>query len=93
MCKYFHFFCFFIQNIGGGGELKRNISLEDLIQLPVRMRPTGPGGWSHGDGKGKLPSQHIMSPETMKYTSETEMCTKRKEQIKKEKKMSIAGEL
>ena len=65
MCKYFHFLCFFIQNIGDGGDLKRSVSWEDLILLPVRIRPTGPGGWGHGHGREKLPNQHIMSPETM----------------------------
>ena len=63
----FIFLCFFIQNIGDGGEFKRSVSWEDLIQLLVRVRPTGPGGWGHGRGRGKLPSQHTTSPETMKY--------------------------
>ena len=82
-CKYFDLLCFFIQNIGDGGELKRSVSWEDLIQLPVRIRPTGPGGWGHGCGRGKIPSQHITSTETMKYIKESGMCTKKKEQIKK----------
>ena len=81
----FIFWCFFIQNIGDGGELKRSVSWEDLIQLPVRIRLTGPGGWHHGHGRGKLPSQHITSPETMKYIKESEMRTKEKEQMIKEK--------
>ena len=85
MRKYFHFLYFFIQNIGDGGDLKRSISWEDLIQLPVRISPTGPGGQGCRCGRGKLPSQHIMSLETMKYITETEMSTKRKEQMKKEK--------
>ena len=84
-CKYFDFLCFFIQNIGDGAEFKTSVSWEDLIQLPVRIRPTGPGGWGRGRGRGKIPSQHITSPETMKYIKETEMRTKKKEQIKKEK--------
>ena len=77
--------CFFIQNIGDGGELKRSVSWEDLIQLPVRIRPTGPGEWGCGCGRGKIPSQHITSPETMKYIKESEMYTKKTEQMKKEK--------
>ena len=44
----------------------------DLITLPTRIRPTGPGGHGRGCGRGssRLPSQHITSPETMKYVQE-----------------------
>ena len=53
--------------------------------MPARIRSTGPGGWGHGHGRGKIPSQQITSPETMKYIKESEMHTKKREQMKNEK--------
>ena len=78
--------CLFIQNIGQHTPIKRSVSWEDLIQIPTRIRPTGPGGrgrgWQRG---GKLPNQRVTSPETMKYIEECELQNERKEKIKKEK--------
>ena len=38
----------FIQNMGPHTPIKRSVSWEDLIQIPTRIRPTGPGGWGRG---------------------------------------------
>ena len=40
--------CLFIQNIGPHTPKKTSVSWEDLIQIPTRIRPTGPGGCGRG---------------------------------------------
>ena len=76
----------FIQNIGPHTSIKRSVSWEDLIQIPTRIRPTGPGGWGRGQGTGgKLPYQRVTSLETMKYIEECELQNEKKEKVKKEK--------
>ena len=59
----------------------------DLIALPTRIRPTGPGGCGrgHGRGRGRLPSHHITSPETIKFVKEMRERLEKKEKIKEEK--------
>ena len=51
--------------------LKWKVEWEDLIELPSRIRLTRPWGCGQGRGRGRgtgrLPSQHITSPETLKY--------------------------
>ena len=68
---------------------KQKVDWSDLISLPTRIRPTGPGGRGHGTGRGggRLPSQHITSPETMKYVEEAGERSKKQEQIKEDKKV------
>ena len=57
----------------------------DLIVLSTRIRPTGPGG--HGRGRGRLPSHHITSPETIKFVKEVGERSEKKEKINEEKKV------
>ena len=60
-----------------------------MIVLPSRVRPTGPGGHGRGRGKGtgRLPSQHITSPETLKYIREAAAHTEKAEKMKEEKQI------
>ena len=71
--------------------LKWKVEWEDLIELPSRIRITGPrgGGWGRGRGRGtgRLPSQHITSPETLKYICKAAACTEKAEKIKEEKQI------
>ena len=64
---------------------------EDLIELPSRIGPTGPGGcgWGRGRGSvtGRLPSQHITSQETLKYICEAAARTEKVEKVKEEKQI------
>ena len=68
---------------------KQKVEWEDLIELPSRIRPTGPGdhGWGRGRGRGtgRLPSQHITSPETLKYIHEAAAYNEKAEKVKEEK--------
>ena len=68
---------------------KREVEWEDLIVLQSRVRPTGPGGHGRGRGRstGRLPSQHITSPETLKYIREAAACTEKAGKIKEEKQI------
>ena len=59
----------------------------DIIVLPTRIRPTGPGGCGHERGRGRLPSSHITSPETIKFVKEAGERSEKKEKIKEEKKV------
>ena len=61
----------------------------DIIALPTRIRPTGPGGCGHGRGRGRLPSSHITSPETIKFVKEAGERSEKKEKIKEEKKVFV----
>ena len=55
----------------------------DLIALPTRIRPMGPGG--HGRRREQLPSHHITSPETIKFVKEAGERSEKKEKIKEKK--------
>ena len=64
------------------------MSFGDLMNIPKRIRPTGPGGHGQGHGcghGGRLPNQLLTSPETIRYIEEAEEHTKRKNQMKQEK--------
>ena len=61
----------------------------DLIALPTRIRPTGPGACGHGRGRGQLPSHHITSPETIKFVKEAGKRSEKKAKIKEEKKVFL----
>ena len=68
--------------------LKWKVEWADLISLPTRIRPMGPGGCGHGRGRGggRLPSQHITSPKMMKYVEEAGERSKKQEKIKRREK-------
>ena len=70
---------------------KQNVELMDLIALPTRIMPTGPGGHGHGCGSGRgwLPSHHFTSPETIKFVKEVGESLEKKEKIKEEKKVFV----
>ena len=70
-------------------KLKRKVEWMDLIVLPTRIRPTGPGGLGHGHGRGRgrLPSHHITSPEIRKFVKEAGERSEKKEKIKEDKKV------
>ena len=60
------------------------------MEVSKRIRLTGPGsthGHGHGQGcgRGKVPNQLLTSLETMKYVSEVEERTSKKEDVEKEK--------
>ena len=62
------------------------MSFGDLIDIPKRICPTGPGGCGRGCGHGgQLPNQLLMSPETVQYIEAAEECTQKKEKMKREK--------
>ena len=69
--------------------LKRKVEWMDLIVLPTRIRPTGPGGCGHGRGRGRLPSHHITSPETIKFVKEAGKRSEKKEKLKEENKVFV----
>ena len=53
------------------------VKFSEMLILPKRIRPTGPGGscgrrGGRGRGRGKVPNQLLISPETMKYVFEAE---------------------
>ena len=70
---------------------KQKVEWEDLIELPSRIRPTGPGGCGQGRcrgrGTGRLQSQHITSPETLKYICKAAVHTEKAEKVKEEKQI------
>ena len=70
---------------------KQKVEWEDLIELPSRIRPTGPWGhgWGRGRGRGigRLPSEHITSLETLKYICEAAAHTDKAEKVKEEKQI------
>ena len=70
---------------------KWKVEWMDLIALPTRIRPTGPGGCGHGCGRerGQLPSHHITSPETIKFVKEAGERLEKKEKIKEENKVFL----
>ena len=79
---------FVIAFLIGPKTLKQKIKWMDLIALPTRIRPTGPGGQGHGHGRGRaqLPNHHITSPETIKFVKEAKERSQKKEKIKKRRK-------
>ena len=69
--------------------LKQKVEWMDLIVLLTRIRPMGPGGCGHGSRRGRLPSHHITSPETIKFVKEAGERSEKKEKIKEEKKVFV----
>ena len=66
----------------------RNVTFGELIQVPKRVRPTGPGGRGRGRGRGrgnKMPNPLLTSPESAKWCENSHNNTAKKEILKKEK--------
>ena len=62
------------------------MSFGDLMNIPKRIRPTGPGGHARGCGcGGRLPNQLLTSPETIRYIEDSEERTQKKDKMKQEK--------
>ena len=62
------------------------MSFGDLMNIPKRIRPTGPGGHARGRGRGgRLPNQLLTSPETIRYIEDAEERTQKKDKMKQEK--------
>ena len=77
-----------------GRTLGMRVSFNELIQVPKRMHPTGPGVWGGrgwGRGRGCLPNQLLTSNETVKFIEEVVERIEKKEKVKNEKKISFVN--
>ena len=64
----------------------RCVAFANLINVPKHIRPTGLDG--HGrPHRVTIPNQHLTSPETVRYITEAEDRTEKKDKLKKEEEM------
>ena len=64
----------------------RCVAFTDLIDVPKHIRPTGLGG--HGrPHRVTIPNQCLTSPEAVRYITEAEDRTEKKDKLKKEKEL------